>query len=90
MARNLVLFNPADNNWCVDCVVGTIGDSPQYITAYYKTEEEALEAAKSLRERFEIPLNIRIFEYTYAKDEVDMFKLAFLDAAAAVVEYLAE
>lgn len=88
MARNLVLFDPDDNNWCVVCRIGSIGDAPRCSIAFYKTEAEAQEAAKSLRERTDIPVNIQIFQYSYAKDEVDIFKLAFVDAANAAIKYL--
>lgn len=29
MEKNLVLFNPEDNNWCVVCRIGSIGDIPK-------------------------------------------------------------
>ena len=27
MARNLVLGDPSENNWCVTCRIGSIGDT---------------------------------------------------------------
>ena len=80
MARNLVLFNPADNNWCVVCRIGSIGDVPKNIIAFYKTEEEAREAAKSLGEKIDDPINIQVFQYSYAKDEMDILDLLLLDS----------
>lgn len=49
MAQNLVLFDPADNNWCVVCRIGSIGDIPKCIVAFYKTEEGARAMAKEPR-----------------------------------------
>lgn len=88
MARNLVLFDPADNNWCVVCRIGSIGDTPKFSIAFYKTEEEAREAAKSLREKIDIPVNIQIFQYSYANDEMDILKLLLLDGIDFVVKYM--
>ena len=89
MARNLVLFDPADNNWCVDCYIGTIGDTPRHVLVFAKSEEDANEVARILRKKFETPANIRVFEYKHAKDEMDLLKLALLDVADVVVKYLA-
>ena len=88
MARNLVLFDPADNNWCVVCRVGSIGDTPKYSVAFYKTEEEAKEAAKNFREKIDIPVNISIFQYSYAKNEMDLMGLLMLDGMDFVVKYV--
>lgn len=88
MAQNLVLFDPADNNWCVVCRIGSIGDIPKCTIAFYKTEEEAQEAAKSLREKIDIPVNIQIFQYSYAKDEMDILKLLLLDGIDIAVKYM--
>lgn len=88
MARNLVMFDPADNNWCVVCRVGNIGDTPVNTVAFYKTEEDAKEAAKSLREKIDIPVNIQIFQYSYAKDEMDILKLLLLDGIDFAVKYM--
>lgn len=88
MARNLVLFDPADNNWCVVCRIGSIGDTPKNTIAFYKTEEEAKEAAKSLREKLEIPVNIQIFQYSYAKDEMDILDLLLLDGIDFAIKYV--
>lgn len=88
MARNLVLFNPADNNWCVVCRTGSIGDTPKSTIAFYKTEEEAQEAAKNLREKIGIPVSIQIFQYSYAKDEMDILKLLLLDGIDFAIKYM--
>lgn len=88
MARNLVLFNPADNNWCVVCRVGSIGDTPGCTIAFYKTQDEANAAAKSLREKIDIPVNIQIFQYSYAKDEMDVLQLLLLDGIDFVSKYM--
>ena len=88
MAHNLVLFDPADNNWCVVCRIGRIGDIPRCTVAFYKTEEEAQEAAKSLREKIDIPVNIQIFQYSYAKDETDILKMLLLDGIDIAVKYM--
>lgn len=88
MAQNLVLFDPSDNNWCVDCRIGSIGDNPKHSIAFYKTEEEARKAAKSLGEKINIPVNIHIFQYTHAKDEMDILKLLQLDDTDFVVKYV--
>lgn len=88
MASNLVLFDPADNNWCVVCRIGSIGDIPKCTIAFYKTEEEAREAARSLREKIDIPVNIQIFQYSYAKDEMDILDLLMLDSIDFVAKYM--
>lgn len=90
MARNLVLFDPADNNWCVVCRVGSIGDIPKCTIAFYKTRDEANEAAASLREKIDSPVNIQIFQYSYAKDETDILALLLLDSIDFVVKYMAD
>lgn len=88
MARNLILFDPADNNWCVVCRIGSIGDTPRHSITFYKTEEEAKEAAKSLREKIDIPVNIQIFQYSYAKDEMEILQLLLLDGIDFAVKYM--
>lgn len=90
MARNLVLFDPADNNWCVVCRIGSIGDIPKCTIAFYKTRDEANEAAASLREKIDSPVNIQIFQYSYAKDETDILDLLLLDSIDFVVKYMAD
>lgn len=89
MARNLVLFDPSDNEWCVFAYVGTIGDDPKCMVSFYKTEAEAKDAAKNLRERIEIPVNVRVFNYSYAKDDGDILKLLFLDAVDVAIKFIA-
>lgn len=88
MAQNLVLFDPADNEWCVVCHIGSIGDIPKNVVAFYKTQDEANEAAASLREKIDIPVNIQIFQYAYAKDEMDILKLLLLDGIDIAVKYM--
>lgn len=88
MAQNLVMFDPADNNWCVVCRIGSIGDTPKSAVAFYKTEEDANAAAKSLREKIDIPVNIQIFQYSYVQDDMDMLKLLLLDTIDFAVKYL--
>lgn len=88
MAQNLVMFDPADNEWCVVCRVGSMGDTPKTTVAFYKTQEEAKEAAASLREKIDIPVNIHIFQYSYAKDEMDILKLLLLDGIDIAVKYM--
>lgn len=90
MARNLVLFDPADNNWCVVCRIGSIGDIPKCTIAFYKTRDEANEAAASLREKIDSPVNIQIFQYSYAKDETDILDLLLLDSIDFVVKYMTD
>ena len=89
MARNLVMFDPAENNWCVVCRIGSIGDTPKNTVAFYKTRDEANEAAASLREKIDIPVNIQIFQYSYAKDEMDLMGLLLLDTLDFAVKYMA-
>lgn len=89
MAKNLVLFNPEDSSWCVVCRIGSIGDIPKCLVAFYKTEEEARAAAKSLGEKINIPVNIQVFQYSYAKDELDLMDLLLLDGIAFAVKYMA-
>lgn len=89
MAKNMVLFNPEDNNWCVVCRMGSIGDIPKCIVAFYKTEEEARAAAKSLGEKISITVNIQVFQYSYAKDEMDLMDLLLLDSIDFAVKYMA-
>lgn len=88
MAHNLILGDPAEGKWCVYGQVGTIGDSPKHLLAFYKTKEDAHEAAQSLREKFEGQISIRMFEYSYAKDEVDLMKLMLLDGIHMAIQYL--
>lgn len=88
MARNLVMFDPADNEWCVVCRIGSIGDTSKNTVAFYKTRDEANEAAASLREKIDIPVNIQIFQYSYAKDEMDILKLLLLDGIDIAVKYM--
>ena len=89
MAKNLVLFDPAENNWCVVCRIGSIGDDPKCTIAFYKTRDEANEAAASLREKINIPVYIQIFQYSYAKDEMDLMGLLLLDTVDFAVKYMA-
>lgn len=89
MAQNLVLFDPADSNWCVVCRIGSIGDIPKCIVAFYKTEEEARGMAKSLGKKIDIPVNIQVFQYSYAKDEMDLMGLLLLDPIDFAVKYMA-
>ena len=89
MARNLVLFDPAENNWCVVCRIGSIGDIPKCTIAFYKTRDEANEAAASMREKIDSPVNIQIFQYSYAKDEMDLMGLLLLDTVDFAVKYMA-
>lgn len=89
MARNLVMFDPADNEWCVICRIGSIGDDPKHVVAFYGTRDEANEAAASLREKIDAPVNIQIFQYSYAKDEMDILNLLLLDCVDFVVKYIA-
>lgn len=88
MAQNLVMFDPADNEWCVVCRVGSIGDTPKTVVAFYKTRDEANEAAASLREKINVPVNIQIFQYSYAKDELGLMKLMLLDGIDMAIQYL--
>lgn len=88
MAKNLVMFDPADNEWCVICRIGSIGDTPKCTVAFYKTRDEANEAAASLREKIGIPVNIQIFQYSYAKDEMDVLKLLMIDGIDFAIKYL--
>lgn len=88
MANNLVLFDPADNNWCVVCCIGSIGDEAKYTIAFYKNEEAAREAANSLRKKIDIPVNVRIFQYSYAKDEMDILKMLLLDGIDFAIKYM--
>ena len=89
MAQNLVLFDPAGNNWCVVCRIGSIGDIPKCIVAFYKTEEEARAMAKSLGKKIDAPVNIQVFQYSYAKDEMDLMSLLLLDTVDFAVKYMA-
>lgn len=89
MARNLILGDPSENTWCVVGRIGSIGDDVKHITAFYKTEEDAKAAAKSLKDRLDNPANIQIFEYSYAKDELDILKLLVLDGIDMAIKYIA-
>lgn len=88
MAQNLVMFDPAANEWCVVCRIGSMGDTPKTTVAFYKTQDEANEAAASLREKIDIPVNIQIFKYSYAKDEMDILKLLLLDGIDIAIKYM--
>lgn len=89
MAQNLILFDPADNNWCVVCRIGSIGDIPKCIVTFYKTEEEARAMANNFRKKIDIPVNVQVFQYSYAKDEMDLMGLLLLDAVDFAVKYMA-
>lgn len=89
MAKNLVMFDPADNEWCVICRIGGIGDTPKVAISFHKTRDEANEAAASLREKIDAPVNIQIFQYSYAKDEMDILNLLLLDGIDFVAKYMA-
>ena len=89
MTHNLVLFDPSEGEWCMFAQVGTIGDEPRCMVSFYKTEAEAKKAAKALRDRTEIPVNIRVFKYSYAKDDGDILKLLFLDAVDVAIKFIA-
>lgn len=89
MARNLVLFDPSDKEWCMFAYISTIGDEPRCMVSFHKTEAEAKEAAKNLRDRTEIPINVRIFKYSYAKNDSDILKLLFLDAVDVAIKFIA-
>jgi hypothetical protein len=88
MARNLIVADPSENNWCVVSRIGSIGDTPKHIVTFFKTEEEARAAAKSLGEKIDIPVNIQIFQYSYAKDEMDLMGLLLLDGIDFMVKYM--
>ena len=89
MAKNLVMFDPADNEWCVICRIGSIGDAPKVAISFHKTRDGANEAAASLREKIDAPVNIHIFQYSYAKDEMDILNLLLLDGIDFVAKYMA-
>ena len=57
MAQNLVMFDPAGNEWFVVCRIGSLGD-------------------------------IQIFQYSYAKDEMDILKLLLLDGIDIAIKYM--
>lgn len=88
MTQNLVMFDPADNEWCVICTIGSIGDTPKNTVTFYKTQDEANEAAARLREKIDIPVNIKIFQYSYAKDEMDILKLLLMDGIDFAIKYV--
>lgn len=88
MEKNLVLFDPADNNWCVVCRIGSLEDTPKCTIAFYKTEDAARAAAKTLGEKIDVPVNIQVFKYSYAKDELDLISLLLLDSVDFMVRYL--
>lgn len=88
MAQNLVMFDPADNEWCVVCRIGSIGDTPKTTVAFYKTRDKANEAAASLREKINVPVNVQIFQYSYAKHEMDILKLLLLDGIDIAIKYV--
>lgn len=88
MAHNLILGDPSEGKWCVYGQVGTIEDTPKHVLAFYKTKEDAEEAVLSLREKFEGQMSVRVFEYSYAKDELDLMKLMLLDGIHMAIQYL--
>lgn len=88
MAQNLVMFDPADNEWCVICRIGSIGDTPKCTVTFYKTRDDANEAAERLREKIDAPVNIQVFQYSYAKDEMDLMGLLLLDGIDFMVKYM--
>lgn len=88
MARNLILGNPSEGSWCVFGQVGTIGDIPKHVLAFYSSKEDAEEASASLKEKFGGQVSVRIFEYSYAADDVDLMKLMLLDGIHMAIQYL--
>lgn len=88
MTRNLVLSDPSENSWCVVCRIGSIGDEPKCSIAFFKTEGEAKTAAQSLKNKLDIPVNIQIFKYSYASDEMGLLKLLVLDGVDFIVKYM--
>lgn len=88
MARNLILSDPSKNTWCVICRIGSIGDDVRHTISFYKTEGEARTAAQSLKDRLDIPVNIQIFKYSYASDEMGLMKLLVLDGVDFIVKYM--
>lgn len=88
MANNLVMFDPADNEWCVVCRIGSIRDTPKTTVSFHKTRDEANEAAARLREKINTLVNIQIFQYSYAKDELDILNLFMLDSFDFVAKYM--
>lgn len=88
MAHNLVLGDPSNNKWCVFCHIGTIGDEPRHVITFFPTKEDAEEAGKSLREKFDGRASVRIFEYSYAKDEIDLMKLMLIDGIDMAIQYM--
>lgn len=88
MANNLVIFDPADNEWCVVCRIGSIGETHKTTVSFHKTRDKANEAAARLREKINIPVNIQIFQYSYAKDELDILNLFMLDSFDFVAKYM--
>ena len=88
MERNLVLSDPSENAWCVICRMGSIGDGIKHSISFYKTEGEAKTAAQSLKDKLDIPVNIQIFKYSYASDEMGLLKLLVLDGVDFIVKYM--
>ena len=88
MARNLILGDPAECSWCVYGQIGTIGDQAKHILAFCKTEAEVEKTVASLHEKFGGQVYVRSFEYSYAKDELDLMKLMLLDGIRMGIEYL--
>lgn len=89
MAHNLILSDPAKNTWCVVCRIGSIGDDTRHAISFYETEGEANTAAQSLKAKLDIPVNIQIFKYSYASDEMGLLKLLVLDGVDFIVNYVA-
>lgn len=89
MARNLVLFDPAVNCWGLVCIIKMTGwEKDNTVVGFYNTEAKANEAGDSLREKFGDNVIIQVFEYSYAKDDADIIKLACIDAITAGIEYI--
>lgn len=88
MTRNLVLNDPSENCWGLVCHVGSIGDDVARVIAFYKTKEEAEEAGESLRKKFDGRAGVKVFEYSYVKDEKDLMGLLALDYMDLLVKYL--
>lgn len=88
MARNLILSDPSENDWCVVCRIGSIGDDIRHTISFYKTEGEAKTAAQSLKNKLDVPVNIQIFKYSYASDEMGLLKLLVLDGVDFIVKYM--
>ena len=86
MAKNLVMFDPADNEWCAICRVGYSGDTPGL------SRSTRLECGQTrpteVHEKIDAPASIFRSSVFVREDEMDILRnLLLLDGIDFVPKY---